>query len=38
MSSKFSSFADDSLSFTMRYNIFYTVKEHTFKNDQSFVV
>lgn len=37
MASKFSSFADDSLSFTMRY-IFYTVKEHTFKNDQPFVV
>lgn len=38
MSNKFSSFVDDSLSFTMRYNIFYTVKEHTFKNDQPFVV
>ena len=38
MSSKFSNFADDSLTFTMRYNIFYTVKEHTFKNDQPFVV
>lgn len=38
MASKFSSFADGSLSFTMSYNIFYTVKEHTFKNDQSFVV